>query len=59
MKEVIKYYATRRGVLTFTAGIVYGFVRTRPGLEAPDMQFHLAHASYADPQCGCSTASPA
>src|SRR5215471_5040095 len=31
-KEVIKYYAQRRGVLTFTAAIAHGFVRTRPGL---------------------------
>src|SRR4029079_17196721 len=44
VKEVIKYYTTGRGILTWTAGIVYGFVRTRPGLETPDMQFHMAHA---------------
>ena len=46
MKEVLKYYATGRGALSLTAGVVYGFVRTRPGLESPDMQFHMAHASY-------------
>ena len=46
VKEVIKYYATGRGALSLTAGVVYGFVRTRPGLESPDMQFHMAHASY-------------
>ena len=46
VKEVIKYYATGRGALSLTAGVVYGFVRTRPGLETPDMQFHMAHASY-------------
>ena len=46
VKEVIKYYTTGRGVLSLTAGVVYGFVRTRPGLESPDMQFHMAHASY-------------
>jgi choline dehydrogenase len=46
VKEVVKYYTTRRGILTWTAGVVYGFVRTRPGLEGPDMQFHMAHASY-------------
>ncbi len=46
VKEVIKYYATGRGALALTAGVVYGFVRTRPGLESPDMQFHMAHASY-------------
>eukprot|EP01036_Dinobryon_divergens_P058383 gene58383-77899_t len=46
VKEVIKYYTTGRGALSLTAGVVYGFVRTRPGLESPDMQFHMAHASY-------------
>ena len=46
-KEIVKYYTQRRGILTFTAGIVYGFVRTRPELEEPDVQYHFAHASYA------------
>jgi choline dehydrogenase len=50
MKEVVKYYTQRRGVLTFTAAIVYGFVRTRPELAAPDVQYVFAHASYANPQ---------
>ena len=50
VKEVVKYYTTGRGILTWTAGIVYGFVRTRPGLETPDMQFHMAHASYDSAQ---------
>jgi len=50
VKEVIKYYTKRTGVLTFTAGIAYGFVRTRPELEDPDVQFHFAHASYANAQ---------
>jgi choline dehydrogenase len=26
---------------------VYGFLRTRPELEEPDVQYHFAHASYA------------
>src|SRR5262244_2380220 len=34
-KEVIKYYAQRRGVLTFTAALAHGFVRTGPGLAVP------------------------
>jgi choline dehydrogenase len=50
VKEVIKYYASGRGALSLTAGVVYGFVRTRPGLETPDMQFHMAHASYDSAQ---------
>jgi choline dehydrogenase len=47
LREIIKYYTLHRGVLTFTAGIVYGFVKTRPELVVPDVQFHFAHASYA------------
>jgi len=49
-REVVKYYTQRRGILTFTAGIAYGFVRTRPELEEPDVQYHFAHASYANAQ---------
>ena len=50
VKEVLKYYTTGRGALSLTAGVVYGFVRTRPCLETPDMQFHMAHASYDSAQ---------
>jgi choline dehydrogenase len=46
-KEVLKYFTAHRGVLTYTAGIVYGFVKSRPELVEPDIQFHFAHASYA------------
>jgi choline dehydrogenase len=49
-REVIKYYTQRRGILTYTAGIVFGFVKTRPELEEPDVQFHFAHASYGNAQ---------
>ncbi|MDR3538676.1 MAG: choline dehydrogenase [Acetobacteraceae bacterium] len=49
-REVLKYYTQRRGILTFTAGIAYGFIRTRPELEEPDVQFHFAHASYPNAQ---------
>ena len=49
-REIVKYYTQGRGVLTFTAGIVYGFVKTRPELEEPDVQYHFAHASYATAQ---------
>ena len=49
-KEVLKYYTQRRGILTFTAGIVFGFVKTRPDMEEPDVQFHFAHASYGNAQ---------
>jgi choline dehydrogenase len=48
--EVLKYYTQRRGILTFTAGIAFGFVKTRPELEEPDVQYHIAHASYGSAQ---------
>jgi choline dehydrogenase len=48
-KEVVKYAMTRRGVLTFAAGVVCGYVRTRPGLETPDIQYTIADATFKDP----------
>lgn len=48
-KEVLKWFAMRRGILTYAAGIVHGFVKTRPEVEGPDVQYHFAHASYANP----------
>tara|TARA_B110000263_G_scaffold203911_1_gene184024 strand:+ start:1333 stop:2943 length:1611 start_codon:yes stop_codon:yes gene_type:complete len=47
LKEIFKYYTSGRGVLTLTAGIGYGFVKTRPEVAGPDIQYHFAHASYA------------
>ena len=47
---MFKYYTQRRGILTYTAGIAFGFVKTRPDMEEPDVQFHFAHASYGDAQ---------
>jgi choline dehydrogenase len=48
--EVLKYYMAGKGALALTAGVVFGFVRTRPGLETPDMQYHMAPASYDSAQ---------
>ena len=47
--EVIKYAVTRRGMLSLPAGILAGFVRSRDGLTGPDIQFHIAHASFTNP----------
>lgn len=49
VREVIKYALTRRGVLTFAAGVVCGYVRTRPDLETPDIQYTIADATFKDP----------
>ena len=50
MREAMRYAFARRGVLTFSAGILFGFVRSRPELASPDVQFHIAHASFKDPK---------
>ncbi len=50
LREIARYYSSGSGVLTWTAGVVYGFIRTRPGLESPDMQYHMAPASYDSAQ---------
>ena len=44
--EVLKYIFKRRGLLTFTAGIGYDFVKSRPELVTPDIQFLFAPASF-------------
>ena len=54
----LKYAAARRGAFTYTAGIAHGFVRTRPELETPDVQFHFAHASYAPGKRGMLEKEP-
>lgn len=47
VRELGRYYMGGRGILTLPAGIIAGFVKTRPELEGPDIQYHFAHASYA------------
>jgi len=48
-KEVVRYALTRRGLLTFAAGVVCGYVRSRPDVAVPDIQYTIAHASFANP----------
>lgn len=43
-----QYFLTRKGILTFGTGLAHGFVRTRPELETPDVQYFFMHASYAN-----------
>jgi choline dehydrogenase len=45
-KEAVKYLFTRRGILTWTAGIGHGFVKSRPELDTTDCQFFFAHGSF-------------
>jgi choline dehydrogenase-like flavoprotein len=46
--SVAQYFAMRTGILTLGTGLAHGFVRTRPGLEGPDVQYFFMHASYAN-----------
>ena len=56
--ESIKWGLLRRGALTYTAGIAHGFVKTRSDIENPDVQFHMAHASYARGKRGALEQEP-
>jgi choline dehydrogenase len=46
--QVLKYALTRKGALALPAGLLNGFVRTRPELEVPDLQLRATHASFKD-----------
>ena len=46
IKEALKYAFTNRGMLTWTAGIGHGFVKSRPELDIPDCQFFFAHGTF-------------
>ncbi|MEQ8442190.1 MAG: GMC family oxidoreductase N-terminal domain-containing protein [Alphaproteobacteria bacterium] len=50
MGELAKFLFTGKGALTMPAGIIAGFARSRPDLEEADLQFHIAHATFADPK---------
>jgi choline dehydrogenase len=47
--EILKFGLTRRGILSLPAGILGGFVKSDPGLETPDIQYHIANASFENP----------
>lgn len=45
---VAQYFLSRTGILTLGTGLAYGFVRTRPELSGPDVQYFFMHASYSN-----------
>ncbi|WP_029003268.1 GMC family oxidoreductase [Azorhizobium doebereinerae] len=47
-RAVAQYFLTRTGILTLGTGLAHGFVKTRPELETPDVQYFFMHASYAN-----------
>ncbi|NEW38940.1 glucose-methanol-choline oxidoreductase [Nocardia cyriacigeorgica] len=50
--EVINYLARRRGMLTSNVGEAYGFVRSRPELELPDLEIIFGPAPFYDEGIG-------
>ena len=44
-REALRYATSRKGLLTMSAAHVQAYVRTRPGLDGPDVQFHILPAS--------------
>jgi choline dehydrogenase len=45
---VAQYFLRRQGILTLGTGLAHGFVKTRPELSTPDVQYFFMHASYGD-----------
>jgi len=44
--EVLRYAISRKGLLSSPVAFALGFVRSRGGLAAPDIQFHLLPVSF-------------
>jgi choline dehydrogenase len=47
-KELLRYAFSRKGMMTFPAGILSGYVSTRPEIVTPDIQYTIVHASFKD-----------
>lgn len=47
-KELINYLVRRRGMLTSNVGEAYGFVRSRPDLDLPDIELIFGPAPFYD-----------
>ena len=43
--EVVKYLVQRKGLLTLSAAHVAAFIKTRPELATPDVQYHILPAT--------------
>lgn len=47
-RPMLEWVLRRSGPLTSTVAEAFAFVRTRPGLPAPDIQYHFAPAFFSD-----------
>jgi choline dehydrogenase len=48
LASLLRWQARRNGPLASTIAEACAFVRSRPGLPAPDLQFHVAPAAFVD-----------
>ena len=48
--QAVRYLVSRRGILNMPSAPVVGFVRTRPDLETPDVQFHFSPWTFSSPK---------
>ncbi|MEI7570433.1 MAG: GMC family oxidoreductase N-terminal domain-containing protein [Alcaligenaceae bacterium] len=44
----LKYFATRKGILSLGTGLAHGFVKARAEAMTPDVQYFFMHATYAN-----------
>ena len=51
-RELLNYLLRRRGMLTSNVGEAYGFVRSRPDLDVPDLELIFAPAPFFDEGIG-------
>ena len=45
LREAVKWAVSRRGLLAMSAAHIGAFVKTRPELDSPDVQYHILPAS--------------
>lgn len=55
MRIGAEYALTRRGPMTMAASLGTGFIKTRPELASPDIQFHIQPFSAENPTTGTDT----
>lgn len=49
LRAALRYALTRRGALSLPAALLLGFVRSHKEARRPDIQYHIANASFANP----------
>lgn len=48
VREVARYYLRKDGLLIAPSAVIFGFVKSRPDLDTPDIQYHYNLGSYGN-----------